>query len=81
MFTLSNAQNNKIYRIAAVSEGSARRRLLDMGFTPGAQIFVAQLSPFGGTVLVGVRGFTVALRPDAAGLIQLETGEVPRDGI
>ena len=70
--TLVKAQVNKIYRIKEVTEGKARRRLLDMGFTPGVEIYVSQVAPMGGTVLIGVRGFTVALREDAADLIKLE---------
>ncbi len=71
MITLMNAQINRIYKVTAVLAGKARRRLLDMGITPGAEIYVSNISPFGGAVLVGVRGFTVALREDAANLIQI----------
>ena len=69
---LLNAQINQIYRIKTVREGSVKRRLLDMGFTPGSEIFVSGIAPFGGTVLVGVRGFSVALRENAARLVELE---------
>jgi len=81
--TLLNTQIGKIYKIVKINEGSVKRRLLDMGFTPGAEIYVSHRSPFGGTVLVGVRGFTVALRDDAAKIISVETirKEAAADGI
>ncbi|MCL2062723.1 MAG: ferrous iron transport protein A [Firmicutes bacterium] len=70
--TLADAQINRIYRVTDIAEGQARRRLLDMGFTPAAEIYVSHKAPFGKTFLVGVRGFMVALREDAARLVLLE---------
>ena len=69
---LLDAQINRVYRIKNILDGDVKRRLLDMGFTPGSEIFVSGIAPFGGTVLVGVRGFSAALREDAARLIELE---------
>jgi Fe2+ transport system protein FeoA len=69
--TLSDAKIGKTYFISDIKAGQYRRRLLDMGFTRGAEIFVSHKAPFGGTVLVGLRGFTVALRENAAGEICL----------
>ena len=54
------------------TEKNARRRLLDMGFTPECRLFVVGTAPFGGTILVSLRGFTVALREDAADRIEVE---------
>lgn len=71
--TLMQAGVNKVYTITNIGgEGNFRRRLLDMGFTPECKIYVASIAPFGGTVLVGLRGFTVALREDAASMIEIE---------
>ncbi len=71
--TLINAGINKVYRVVSVGgSGNAQRRLLDMGFTPGCSVFVASVAPFGGTILVGLRGYMVALREDAASLIEIE---------
>lgn len=71
--TLIDADVNKTYRVTDVSgTGNFRRRLLDMGFTPDCKLFVAGIAPFGGTVLVALRGFTVALREDAASMIEIE---------
>lgn len=71
--TLMDAKVNKVYVVTDVhGTGNFRRRLLDMGFTPECKLFVAGIAPFGGTVLVALRGFTVALREDAASMIEIE---------
>lgn len=70
--TLMNAKVDKVYKVKGVTgEGNAKRRLLDMGFTPNCSIYIASVAPFGGTILVGLRGFMVALREDAASLIEI----------
>ncbi|MCI8413894.1 MAG: ferrous iron transport protein A [Clostridia bacterium] len=70
--TLTHAKANTVYNVLAVAgAGNTRRRLLDMGFTPACKLFVAATAPTGGTVLVRLRGFSVALREDAASLIEL----------
>lgn len=75
---LTRAEPNSLYEISSVTgEGNARRRLLDMGFTPGSEIYVAGVAPFGGTVLVSLRGYSVALRETAADLINVE----PKNGL
>ena len=75
---LTCAEPNTLYEISSVTgEGNARRRLLDMGFTPGSEIYVAGVAPFGGTVLVSLRGYSVALRESAADLINVE----PKNGL
>ena len=71
--TLLDAKVNTKYIVRGVSgEGNARRRLLDMGFTPDCGLYIAAVAPMGGTVLVGLRGLMVALREDAASLIEIE---------
>ena len=53
---LLNAKVNTRYKISGVSgSGNMRRRLLDMGFTPDCELYVAAVAPTGGTVLVNLR--------------------------
>ena len=74
--TLMDATPDRVYKIVETKgEGNQKRRLLDMGFTPECKIYVAHTAPFGGTILVGLRGFMVALREDAASLIEIERAE------
>lgn len=72
--TLMHTETDRVYRIISVAgDGDRHRRLLDMGFTPGSEVYVAGYAPFGGTVLVSLRGFSVALRENAAELINVES--------
>ena len=51
------------------TEGIRRRRLLDLGFVPGAHITALQIGPWGDPVAYGIRGAVIALRnEDAAGI-------------
>ena len=71
--TLNDAQVQKTYTVSDIGGvGNERRRLLDMGFTPETKVNVLTRAPFGGTVLVSLRNFSVALREDAASLVLLK---------
>ncbi|WP_262360916.1 FeoA family protein [Gorillibacterium timonense] len=60
---LSSAITGQRFRITGMSvEGVLRRRLLDLGFVPGAIVEVLQKSPLGDPVAYRVRMMTVALR-------------------
>ncbi len=52
--------------------GLTRRRLLDLGFTPGAEVVVDLTSPFGEPRAYRVRGTRIALRREQAGMVLLE---------
>jgi Fe2+ transport system protein FeoA len=70
--TLDTGRAGERFVIKTVrAEGAARRRLLDLGFTPGTAVTVHNVAPFGGTVLVGLRGYMLALRENAARLIEV----------
>ncbi|HOF84120.1 MAG TPA: FeoA family protein [Treponemataceae bacterium] len=58
--------------IAAVGgTGSLRRRLLDMGLTPGTQIFVRKVAPFGDPLELSLRGYELTLRNEDAKKIKV----------
>jgi DtxR family Mn-dependent transcriptional regulator len=58
--------------IALRSHGLTRRRLLDLGVTPGAIIERAFPSPFGQPVAYRIRGALIALRAEQADEIEIE---------
>jgi DtxR family Mn-dependent transcriptional regulator len=62
--------------VALRSHGLTRRRLLDLGVTPGAIIERAFTSPFGEPTAYRVRGALIALRAEQAREIEIE----PLDG-
>jgi Fe2+ transport system protein FeoA len=58
--------------VALRSRGLTRRRLLDLGVTPGAVIERAFTSPFGEPTAYRVRGALIALRQEQADQIEIE---------
>ncbi|HIZ09486.1 MAG TPA: ferrous iron transport protein A [Candidatus Borkfalkia avicola] len=53
-------------------EGRIRRRLFDMGVTPGAQIMLRKLAPLGDPVEVNLRGYELTLRKAEAACVVME---------
>ena len=49
-------------------EGPVKRRIMDMGITKGASIFVRKVAPLGDPIEVTVRGYELSLRKDDAEL-------------
>lgn len=67
----------KIVNVAG--EGRIRRRLFDMGITPGADIYLRKKAPLGDPMEITIRGYELTLRKDEAELITLEwKGKVKR---
>ena len=61
---LSPNEEGDVVRVAG--EGKLRRRLFDMGITPGAHIVMRKKAPFGDPIEVTVRGYELTLRKDEA---------------
>ena len=53
-------------------EGRFRRRLLDMGVTPGATVYLRKKAPLGDPLEVTIRGYELTLRKDEAQFVILE---------
>lgn len=53
-------------------EGRLRRRLFDMGVTPGASVFLRKKAPLGDPLEVTLRGYELTLRKSEAKLVILE---------
>lgn len=53
-------------------EGKIRRRLFDMGITPGTKIFLRKKAPFGDPIELTLRGYELTLRLVEADLITME---------
>ena len=54
-------------------EGRLRRRLFDMGVTPGAKVYLRKKAPLGDPLEVTIRGYELTLRKSEACLVLLET--------
>ncbi len=53
-------------------EGRLRRRLFDMGVTPGAEVLLRKRAPLGDPLEVTIRGYELTLRKSEASLVTLE---------
>nr|WP_297933724.1 FeoA family protein [uncultured Lachnoclostridium sp.] len=59
--------------VASLGEkGPVRRRIMDMGITPGVQVKVIKVAPLGDPVEVNVRGYELSLRKAEARQIELK---------
>ncbi len=56
-------------------EGRLRRRLFDMGITPGAEIFLRKKAPLGDPIEIRIRGYELTLRKSEAELVILKVKE------
>lgn len=72
MRTLEKVKAGETVSVRALGcKGALKRRLMDMGITKGASIFVRKLAPLGDPVEVTVRGYELSLRKSEASLIQV----------
>jgi len=71
--SLLDALHNRPYRVKGI-EGpdDERRRLLDLGITPGEELAIVQSVPLGDPLVVMVRGMRLALRRREAEWIRLQ---------
>lgn len=53
-------------------EGKIRRRLFDMGITPGAGIYLRKRAPLGDPIEVTIRNYELTLRKNEAALVITE---------
>ena len=53
-------------------EGPVKRRIMDMGITRGAEIFVRKVAPLGDPVEITVRGYELSLRKADAEMILVD---------
>lgn len=53
-------------------EGRIRRRLFDMGVTPGAKVAMKKRAPLGDPIEITIRGYELTLRKSEAECIDME---------
>ena len=73
---MSNLRNTPVGSTVTVrkieGEGATRRRIMDMGITRGAEIYVRKVAPLGDPVEITVRGYELSLRKADAEMIQVD---------
>jgi Fe2+ transport system protein FeoA len=53
-------------------QGALRRRLMDMGLTPGTGVFVRKVAPLGDPIELHIRGYELTLRKEDAQNIEVK---------
>ncbi len=53
-------------------EGKIRRRLFDMGVTPGAEVLLRKRAPLGDPLEITIRGYELTLRKTEAACVTME---------
>ena len=73
MKTLRDVPCGQTVRVTKLEgEGAVKRRIMDMGITKGAQVFVRKVAPLGDPVEVTVWGYELSLRKSDASKILVE---------
>ena len=73
MKTLREASIGDTVKVVKLhGEGAVKRRIMDMGITKGAEIYVRKAAPLGDPIEVTVRGYELSLRKADAEMIEVE---------
>lgn len=70
--SLDNIPIGQIVKVKGISDGSIKRRLMDMGIVPGLEISVEGKAPLGDPIEILVRGYKLTLRKNEAQSILVE---------
>lgn len=57
---------------SVVGEGKIKRRLFDMGITPGAEVYMRKKAPLGDPIEITLRGYELTLRKTEAACVNTE---------
>ena len=58
--------------VKVAGEQRIKRRLFDMGVTPGAEVFLRKKAPLGDPLEVNIRGYELTLRKTEAECVETE---------
>lgn len=73
MRTLRDVRIGSTARVVKLhGEGAIRRRIMDMGITKGAEIYVRKVAPLGDPIEINVRSYELSLRKEDAEMIEVE---------
>lgn len=72
MGTLKQVKWGETVTVSKINgNGAVKRRIMDMGITKGAEIFVRKVAPFGDPVEITIRGYELSLRKADAEMIEV----------
>ena len=75
MKTLKDVKIGQTVKVVKLhGEGAVKRRIMDMGITKGASVYVRKVAPLGDPVEVTVRNYELSLRKADAEMIEVAGG-------
>jgi hypothetical protein len=73
MHTLKDVEVNQTVSVVKINgDGAIKRRIMDMGITKGATLYIRKVAPLGDPVEVTVRGYELTIRKEDAQNIEVE---------
>ena len=73
MKTLRDAKVGDTVRVSRLhGEGAVKRRIMDMGITRGAAVYVRKVAPLGDPIEVTVRGYELSVRKADCEMVEIE---------
>lgn len=73
MKTLKEVQVGDVVKVVKLNgSGPVKRRIMDMGITKGAEIYVRKVAPLGDPLELNLRGYELSLRKADAEQIEVE---------
>lgn len=73
MKTLKEAKIGETVKVVKLhGEGAIKRRIMDMGITKNAEVYIRKVAPLGDPIEVTVRGYELSLRKADAEMIEVE---------
>ena len=70
--TLKDLKPGQEGTVMSIAKGSMKRRIMDMGVTPGTTIKVIKIAPLGDPIEVNIRGYELSMRKDEAKQIEVQ---------
>ncbi len=72
MSTLKDAKIGQTVTVKRLcGEGAVKRRIMDMGITNGAEIYIRKAAPIGDPIEITVRGYELSIRKSDAEMIEV----------
>jgi len=72
MRTLAKANIGETVTVTKLTgEGAVKRRIMDMGITKGAEVYVRKVAPLGDPIEITVRGYELSLRKADADMVEI----------
>ena len=72
MKTLRNVRIGETATVQRLNgTGAVKRRIMDMGITKGAEVYVRKVAPLGDPIEVSIRGYELSIRKGDAEMIEV----------